>query len=148
MGRCSGRGMAMACLMILMSCMVAPTLQFTVFTVGGGVGWVPGVDYNAWAKDKPFKVGDWLVFDYPSGLTVDEVFENDYNTCSTGHPISSDNSGSTPIPLLTAGLHYFMCGVADYCAKGMKLAVNVMAKSTPLPSHATNASSSSPPASD
>ena len=67
-----------------------------------------------------------LVFDYPSGHTVDEVFENDYNTCSAGCGISSDNSGYTTIPLLTAGPHYFMCGVVGHYAKGIKLDVNVI----------------------
>lgn len=76
----------------------------------------------------------FLVFNYPSGHTVDEVFENDYNTCTAGNALSTDNSGSTSIPLLTAGPHYFMCGVVGHCGQGMKLAVNVAAESTPLPS--------------
>ncbi|XP_022766402.1 blue copper protein-like [Durio zibethinus] len=145
----SGSGVAMACLVLVISCMVMPTLQHAVFTVGESIGWIPGFDYNAWAETKHFKVGDSLVFDYPSGLTVDEVFENDYNTCTVGNPITSDNSGSTTIPLLTAGPHYFICGVVGYCSRGMKLLVNVMAESTPLlsgrtPSLATNTTASSP----
>ncbi|XWS14959.1 hypothetical protein CRYUN_Cryun35bG0053100 [Craigia yunnanensis] len=147
MANCSGLGMTMACLVLVISSMIAPTLQFAVFTVGEYRGWILGVDYNAWTKAKNFKVGDNLVFDYPSGHTVDEVFENDYNTCTTGHPITSDNSGSTTIPLLTAGPHYFMSGVVGDCAKGMKLLVNVKAESTTLPS-ATNTASSLPPASN
>ncbi|EOY15920.1 hypothetical protein QUC31_000781 [Theobroma cacao] len=129
----SGSGVAMACLVLAMSCMVVPSRQ-VVFTVGESTGWIPGVDYNAWAKGKNFKVGDRLVFNYPSGHTVDEVFENDYNTCTAGNALSTDNSGSTSIPLLTAGPHYFMCGVVGHCGQGMKLAVNVAAESTPLPS--------------
>jgi hypothetical protein len=30
------------------------------YTVGGSSGWKPGVDYAAWAKGKPFSVGDTL----------------------------------------------------------------------------------------
>ncbi|XVF39579.1 hypothetical protein PTKIN_Ptkin01aG0045100 [Pterospermum kingtungense] len=135
MGRCSrSRVVAIVCAVLVVSCMVVPTLQATVFTVGEHIGWIPGVDYNAWAKSKQFKVGDYLVFDYPSGHSVDEVFENDYNTCTTGHPISSDNTGSTLIALLSVGPRYFICGVAGHCALGMKLAVNVAAQSQSTPS--------------
>lgn len=55
----SGSGVAMACLVLAMSCMVVPSRQ-VVFTVGESTGWIPGVDYNAWAKGKNFKVGDRL----------------------------------------------------------------------------------------
>ena len=50
----------MAYLLLVISCMVAPTLQFAVFTVGQERGWILGVDYKAWAKGKNFKVGDSL----------------------------------------------------------------------------------------
>ncbi|XWS23932.1 hypothetical protein CRYUN_Cryun28dG0058100 [Craigia yunnanensis] len=113
MASCSGLGLAMACLVLVLSCMVSPALQYAVFTVGEDIGWIPGVDYNAWAKAKNIK----------------------------------DNSGSATIALLTAGPHYFMCGVVGHCAQGMKLLVNVMAEPTTLPS-ATLAASSSPPASN
>ncbi|XVF36652.1 hypothetical protein REPUB_Repub19eG0075600 [Reevesia pubescens] len=153
MASCSESGVAMACFVLVISCMVVPTLQYAVFTVGEQYGWIPGYDYNEWAETKSFKVDDRLVFDYPSGHTVDEVFENDYKTCTAGHPISSDNSGSTMIPLLTAGPHYFMSGVVGDCAQGMKLLVNVTAdpQSNPLPSDRTpfpalnTTTSSSPP---
>ncbi|PPD85051.1 hypothetical protein GOBAR_DD18004 [Gossypium barbadense] len=102
-------------------------LEATVFTVGESSGWVVGVDYDAWAKSKNFKLGDLLVFDYSSAYAIDEVFENDYNTCNIDHPISSDNSGSTVISLLNAGPNYFICGTPGYCAQGMKFIANVTA---------------------
>ena len=32
----------------------------TTFTVGGSQGWTTGVDYNSWASDKSFAIGDTL----------------------------------------------------------------------------------------
>ncbi|XVE95248.1 hypothetical protein REPUB_Repub02eG0079900 [Reevesia pubescens] len=117
----SGSGVTMACFVLVISCMVVPALQYSVFTIGEYMGWIPGVDHNSWAKTKNFKVGDSL-------------------RPSAGHTISSDNSGSTTIPLLTAGLHCFICGVVGHCALVMKLFVDVIIadQSTPLPSAQTH----------
>ncbi|MBA0777210.1 hypothetical protein Gotri_005262 [Gossypium trilobum] len=125
----SGAGTTMVGVVVVMWwCMVVQRLEATVFTVGESSGWVVGVDYDTWAKSKNFKLGDLLaVFDYSSAYAIDEVFENDYNTCKIDHPISSDNSGSTVISLLNAGPHYFICGTPGYCAQGMKFIANVTA---------------------
>ena len=32
----------------------------TTFTVGGSQGWTTGVNYDSWANDKSFAVGDTL----------------------------------------------------------------------------------------
>ncbi|GMI77243.1 hypothetical protein HRI_001393600 [Hibiscus trionum] len=121
MGR-SGNGATMAVVVAVMWCMV---VEANVLTVGERRGWVTGVDYNAWAKSKTFKVGDLLVFDYSSAYSVDEVFESDYNSCNVDHPIFSDDSGSTAFNLITAGPRYFICGDSNLCKQGMKLFVNV-----------------------
>ncbi|OMP01289.1 Plastocyanin-like protein [Corchorus olitorius] len=126
-------------------CMAMPSLQFRTYTVGDATGWIPGVDYNAWAKGKHFVVGDSLVFMYPSGHTVDEVFENDYKNCTEGNPITRDDSGCTTIPFLTVGFRYFMCGSMGHCAKGMKLAANVTAAPTPPALHLQRQRQPSPP---
>lgn len=97
----------------------------TDYTVGDSSGWALGVDYTSWPGGKTFNVGDNLVFKYQSSHTVDEVTQSDYSTCTVGNSISSDNTGSTTIPLKTPGTHYFICGVVGHCGGGMKLSVTV-----------------------
>ncbi|KAL2520699.1 blue copper protein-like [Forsythia ovata] len=99
----------------------------TDYTVGDSSGWSIGADYSTWTSGKTFAVGDTLVFNYPSGHTVDEVNEKDYSSCSTGNSITTDSSGATTVALKTAGKHYFICGVPGHCSGGMKLAVTVAA---------------------
>ncbi|KAL3514221.1 hypothetical protein ACH5RR_026938 [Cinchona calisaya] len=110
--------------LILITCAAVPSLA-TVYTVGDSGGWALGVDYSSWTSGKTFNVGDSLVFNYQSSHTVDEVTANDYSTCTVGSAISTDNSGSTTIPLKTPGPHYFICGVIGHCGGGMKLSVTV-----------------------
>ncbi|KAF3631002.1 blue copper protein [Capsicum chacoense] len=110
----------------LFMCCVVPSLA-TVHTVGDSSGWGLSVDYGTWASGKTFKVGDSLVFNYPSGHTVDEVSSSDYASCSTSNSLSTDSSGATTIPLKTSGAHYFICGVMGHCSGGMKLSVTVAA---------------------
>ncbi|KAL8096390.1 hypothetical protein AgCh_037378 [Apium graveolens] len=93
------------------------------YTVGELSGWALGVDYDTWASDKTFNVGDSLVFKYGTSHTVDEVSSSDYSSCTIGNSITADNTGSTTIPLKTVCKHYFICGVIDHCSGGMKLAV-------------------------
>ncbi|KAL8126486.1 blue copper protein-like [Apium graveolens] len=130
------------------------------YTVGDSSGWTLTGDYKTWATDKTFSVGDNLIFKYGSGHTVDEVSSGDFSSCTVGNSISTDSSGSTTIPLKTAGPHYFICGVIGHCSGGMKLAVTAAtatgAGATPTPSgssltpptstsgHAPTSSTSSP----
>ncbi|XWS23933.1 hypothetical protein CRYUN_Cryun28dG0058200 [Craigia yunnanensis] len=136
----------MACLLLVL-CMVVPSLA-TVYTVGDTSGWTSGVDYSTWTKGKTFKVGDSLVFNYPTSHTVDEVSSSDYSTCTVGNAINTDNSGATTVSLKTTGTHYFICGVIGHCGNGMKLAVKVESGSSTAPSKSPSSSSSSPPSSD
>ncbi|XVE55545.1 hypothetical protein DITRI_Ditri03aG0167500 [Diplodiscus trichospermus] len=137
----------MGCLLLVLF-MVVPSLA-TVYTVGDTSGWTTGVDYSTWTKGKTFKVGDSLVFNYPTSHTVDEVSSGDYSTCTVGNAITTDNSGATTVTLKTAGTHYFICGVVGHCGNGMKLAVKVeSAAPSKSPSKAPSSSSSSPTSSD
>ncbi|XP_039053147.1 blue copper protein-like isoform X2 [Hibiscus syriacus] len=121
--RMASSSVGMACL-LLVSCMVVPSLA-KVYTVGDASGWTTGVDYSTWTSGKTFKVGDSLVFNYPTSHTVDEVSSSDYSTCTVGNAITTDNSGATTVALKKAGTHYFICGVVGHCGNGMKLAVKV-----------------------
>ncbi|GMI90605.1 hypothetical protein HRI_002729800 [Hibiscus trionum] len=113
----------MTCILLVLG-MVVPGLA-TVYTVGDTSGWTTGVDYSTWTQGKTFKIGDSLVFNYPSFHTVDEVSSSDYSTCTVGNAIRSDNSGATTVTLKAAGTIYFICGATGHCANGMKLAVKV-----------------------
>ncbi|TVU09901.1 hypothetical protein EJB05_43400 [Eragrostis curvula] len=98
------------------------------YTVGGSSGWNTGVDYNTWASDKSFAVGDKLVFNYtPKSHTVTEVSKSSYDACTASTKVSDDDSGSTVIILATPGMHYYICNVAGHCAAGMKLSIMVSA---------------------
>ncbi|GMI90981.1 hypothetical protein HRI_002767400 [Hibiscus trionum] len=136
----SSVGLGMACL-LLISCMVVPSLA-KVYTVGDSSGWTTGVDYSTWASGKTFKVGDSLVFNYPTSHTVDEVSSSDYSSCTVGNAITTDNSGATTVALKKAGTHYFICGVVGHCGNGMKLAVKVESGSAPTPAPAPSKSKS------
>ncbi|XVF36651.1 hypothetical protein REPUB_Repub19eG0075500 [Reevesia pubescens] len=140
----------MACILLVL-CMVVPSLA-TVYTVGDTSGWTTGVDYSTWTKGKTFKVGDSLVFNYPTSHTVDEVSSSDYSTCTVGNAITTDNSGATTFALKTAGTRYFICGVIGHCGNGMKLSVKVESGSSTAPSKSPtkspSSSSSSPPTTD
>ncbi|KAK1393033.1 blue copper protein-like [Heracleum sosnowskyi] len=124
-------------LFLILLAAVVPSLGKD-YTVGDSSGWTMTGDYKTWASDKTFNVGDNLVFKYGPGHTVDEVSSGDFSSCTVGNSISSDSSGSTTIPLKTAGPHYFICGVIGHCSSGMKLAVTVAAATgagaTPTPS--------------
>ncbi|KQJ90591.1 blue copper protein [Brachypodium distachyon] len=115
-----------AALVALLVASCAAVAAATTFDVGDGHGWETGVDYAAWTSDKTFAVGDTLVFNYTSKAhTVTEVSESGYDSCASGNSLSNDDSGATTVTLTTAGLHYFICGIAGHCAGGMKLAVTV-----------------------
>ncbi|CAI9757867.1 unnamed protein product [Fraxinus pennsylvanica] len=88
-------------LSLIICCGVAISVA-TDYTVGDTSGWSIGADYSTWTSGKTFAVGDTLVFNYPSGHTVDEVSENDYTSCTTGNSISTDSSGATSVTLKTA----------------------------------------------
>ncbi|XP_071696165.1 blue copper protein-like [Rutidosis leptorrhynchoides] len=97
----------------------------TVYTVGDTAGWALSVDYDTWASDKTFKVGDTLVFNYDTSHTVDVVTSTDYTTCAIGNSIASYTSGTTTIALKETGSHYFICGIMGHCSGGMKLTIDV-----------------------
>ncbi|CAN6584104.1 unnamed protein product [Malus baccata var. baccata] len=121
-------------LVLVVAMVMMPRCLATVYTVGDSSGWASGVDYSTWTSGKTFKVGDSLVFNYGSGHTVDEVTDSDYKTCTVGNSITSDSSGTTTIPLKTAGTHNYICGSVGHCTMGMKLSVTIASGSTAAPS--------------
>ncbi|PON99736.1 Phytocyanin domain containing protein [Trema orientale] len=134
--------MATALLVLLLA---APAVRGAQYTVGDTAGWNSGVDYTAWTSDKTFTVGDTLVFNYDTSHKVDEVNQNDYNSCSTSNVLKSHGGTTVTITLSTAGSVYFICPTPGHCDNGMKLQVDVKASSTPGGSPPTTPSTPSPP---
>ncbi|KAJ4721288.1 blue copper protein-like [Melia azedarach] len=98
------------------------------FIVGDDMGWTVGFDYQAWANDKVFYVGDKLVFQYPAGAhNVFKVNGTSFQNCEIP---ASDNqalkTGNDIIVLATPGRKWYICGVGNHCELGQKLVITVL----------------------
>ncbi|KAI5082795.1 hypothetical protein GOP47_0002538 [Adiantum capillus-veneris] len=91
------------------------------YRVGGLKGWEYGNDFQAWASSITFKQGDTLYFEYEANMhSVLEVSEEDYKTCNTRAPITSDDGkGRLVVTLREAGATFFyICGLPAHCSDG------------------------------
>ncbi|XP_076914849.1 blue copper protein 1b-like [Bidens hawaiensis] len=91
-------------------------------------GWKLDFDYQTWAKDKVFFVGDTLVFNYPPGVhTVAKVNGTGFQQCSTAASNGIMTSGHDVVPLQTPGRKWYICGVGKHCeSRNMKLVITVL----------------------
>ncbi|RVW46876.1 Early nodulin-like protein 2 [Vitis vinifera] len=138
--------------------------QGYVFYVGGKQGWSenPSEDYIQWAERNRFQVNDTLVddyewrrfavFKYEKGQnSVLVVNREDYYKCNVENPINKYTDGNTEFKLDRSGSFFFIGGNADYCQKGQRLIVVVLAvrnesqTPTPTPSVPGNPPLLSPP---
>ncbi|GFY93484.1 hypothetical protein Acr_08g0018800 [Actinidia rufa] len=112
----------------------------TEFWVGDATGWTKDFDYQAWAKDKMFYVGDKLVFKYQVGNhNVFKVNRTAFKDCTIPPANGALTSGNDVITLMTPGNKWYICGMATHCAEHMqKLAITVMEGSAPAPAPDTN----------
>ncbi|KAF8398045.1 hypothetical protein HHK36_016971 [Tetracentron sinense] len=123
---------------------VLPTLAMaTEFMVGDDSGWTIKFDYQAWAKDKEFHVGDKLVFKYPTGVhNVFKVNGTSFKDCVVPPANQALTTGNDVITLATPGNKWYLCGIAKHCADGgQKLAITVLPESTapaPAPTDSAN----------
>ncbi|VVA41647.1 PREDICTED: mavicyanin [Prunus dulcis] len=127
--------------LITMVVILLPTIAMAMeFVVGDANGWKPGFDYQAWAKDKVFHVGDTLVFNYPSPPhNVFKVNGTGFKECVK--PTTNDQppltSGNDKIELKTAGNKWYICSTSNHCALGQKLTITVVeGPPAPAPSSA------------
>ncbi|MCD7450747.1 hypothetical protein HAX54_008384 [Datura stramonium] len=99
----------------------------TEYWVGGEKGWTLDVDYQAWAKDKVFKVGDTLVFKYPQGShNVFKVNQTSFQNCIAPPPSEGLTSGHDVITLASPGKKWYICGFPTHCSDhGQKLVITV-----------------------
>ncbi|OMO70469.1 Plastocyanin-like protein [Corchorus olitorius] len=115
-------------LMIAIVTVFLPTIAMaTTYIVGDSSGWTINFDYQAWAKDKVFYVGDKLVFQYPQGVhNVFKVNGTAFQNCTIPPANQALTSGNDTIVLATPGRKWYICGVANHCSDyGQKLAITV-----------------------
>ncbi|XP_072995323.1 stellacyanin-like [Typha latifolia] len=118
----------------------------TNYTVGAPAGsWDLQTNYKNWVSSITFLTGDFLIFKYSSSQhDVLEVTMSNYGSCTTSNPISTDASGNTVVALTAPGTRYFICGIPGHCTSGMKVQIDVSAKSAPA-TPPTSGSSPPPP---
>ncbi|XP_059296123.1 blue copper protein-like [Lycium ferocissimum] len=104
----------------------APPMKYWV---GGDKGWTIDVDYQAWAKDKTFKVGDTLVFKYTKGHhNVLKVNQTAFKDCIATAPSEALTSGNDAITLTSPGKKWYICGIPTHCSDhNQKLVITVEA---------------------
>ncbi|KAI9186136.1 hypothetical protein LWI28_014093 [Acer negundo] len=132
----------------IVAIIVLPTVVMaTQHIVGDDKGWTINVNYQDWAKDKVFHVGDTLVFNYiADNHSVFKVNGTGFNDCLVPQANLGLTTGNDTIPLKTPGNKWYICGVKRHCADhGMKLAITVQAEApapTPTKSSAFQITSS------
>ncbi|KAI3691720.1 hypothetical protein L6452_31522 [Arctium lappa] len=116
---------------------LASSVSAKEYIVGDASGWALDFDYQTWAKDKVFFVGDTLVFNYVSGThTVVKVNGTGFQQCIVSPAIGTLTSGQDVIPLQTPGRKWYICGVGKHCeSRNMKLVITVLPQTmVPAPS--------------
>ncbi|KAL6005142.1 hypothetical protein ACLOJK_005704 [Asimina triloba] len=120
----------------------------TEYIVGGGSGWDVGVDYQAWAAGKTFKVGDKLVFHYPVGAhNVFKVNGTGFGECIIPPSNQALTSGNDTVALAIPGKKWYICGVGHHCHDGQKLVITVesdVSPPTPAPTPPENGANGIP----
>lgn len=120
---------------------------YTNYTVGGDAGWFfnsttnkASANYNAWAANKTFNLGDYLTFNTNSNQTVIQTYnETTYQNCTTDY--SSDNdtfqydggvdqfsaASIVEVPLTILGTQYYFSDASDgeQCLNGMAFEIKV-----------------------
>ncbi|GJV41388.1 basic blue protein-like protein [Tanacetum coccineum] len=98
---------------------LAASISATEYIVGDQSGWTLDYDYQTWAKDKVFYVGDTLGF----------------QQCTATSSNGTLTSGRDVIALQTPGRKWYICGVAKHCElRNMKLVITVLPQMSPAPS--------------
>ncbi|KAI4381610.1 hypothetical protein MLD38_007670 [Melastoma candidum] len=98
------------------------------YLVGDSKGWTINFDYQAWAKDKVFHVGDRLVFKYtPPEHNVFKVNGTAFQDCTIPPANEAMISGNDIVELQTPGKKWYICGVGQHCAMfHQKLVIDVV----------------------
>ncbi|KAJ6729785.1 MAVICYANIN-LIKE [Salix viminalis] len=116
-----------------------------VYQVGDSAGWTSmgQVDYQDWAANKNFHVGDTLVFNYNNQFhNVKQVAHPGFESCNATSPIATYTNGSDTVALEKLGHFYFICGYPGHCQAGQKIEI-LVAPATSKPNHAASPSARS-----
>ncbi|KAL7597186.1 hypothetical protein Lser_V15G28593 [Lactuca serriola] len=129
-------------LVISVVVLLPSTTMAAEYVVGDDSGWTINYDYQVWAKDKVFYVGDKLVFKYPVNVhNVYKVNASSFVTCTVPPPSAALTSGNDVVTLVAPGKKWYICGVEEHCADfNQKLVIDVQQGSmapAPAPSSAT-----------
>ncbi|KAI9093615.1 hypothetical protein K1719_027064 [Acacia pycnantha] len=117
----------------------------TDFIVGDEKGWTLGFDYQTWAANKVFRVGDKLIFKYATGVhNVFKVNGTDFINCTVPAESQGLTTGEDVIVLETAGRKWYLCGVGGHCQSGQKLFINVLPSEIESPSGPISAPAPAP----
>ncbi|CAL5193123.1 unnamed protein product [Lathyrus oleraceus] len=121
------------------------------FVVGDESGWTLGVDYQAWAANKVFRLGDTLTFKYDADKdNVVRVNGSDFQSCTFPWSAPVLRSGHDTVVLTTYGRRWYISGFANHCKSGQKLVITVVPSQqlpwSPVPSPSASPSPSPTPA--
>ncbi|KZV16516.1 cucumber peeling cupredoxin-like [Dorcoceras hygrometricum] len=120
---------------------------YTNYTVGDAAGWFfnsttkkASAKYDAWAANKTFNLGDYLIFNTNSNQSVIQTYnETTYKNCTTDYSSDSDtfkyNGGvdqfGVPsiiaVPLTILGTQYYFSDASDgeQCRHGLAFKIKV-----------------------
>ncbi|WOG87360.1 hypothetical protein DCAR_0206584 [Daucus carota subsp. sativus] len=111
--------MASTRIIILLAIALPALVSAKEFMVGDQKGWTINFDYQQWAQDKEFHVGDKLIFSYPVGAhNVFKVNGTGFQNCIKPALSEALTSGNDTIVLATPGRKWYICGVGQHCAAG------------------------------
>ncbi|PIN16912.1 hypothetical protein CDL12_10436 [Handroanthus impetiginosus] len=124
-----------------------PVEAYKNYTVGDSLGWYdvlekPHVDYQKWAADKNFSLGDFLIFNTDNNHSVIQTYNfTTYKLCDSSDAPENDTiewssanpSSTTPypvsvsVPLLKVGMTYFFSSDYDgeQCQNGQHFKIKV-----------------------
>ncbi|XP_051132808.1 cucumber peeling cupredoxin-like [Andrographis paniculata] len=142
----------MVATVVLALCITVVTLHnvadaYTNHTVGGVAGWFfnsttnkTSADYVAWASNRTFSLGDYLIFNTSTNQTVIQTYnKTTYVNCTMDESSDNDtflyNGGNNQfgvatiiqVPLTLEGLQYYFSGAQDgeQCKNGMAFEIKV-----------------------
>ncbi|KAI3955443.1 hypothetical protein MKW98_018544 [Papaver atlanticum] len=97
------------------------TSSATKYIVGDDSGWTIKFDYQAWASNKEFHVGDEL------SHSVLKVNGTGFKECIKPPVSEALTTGMDVITLSTPGRKWYICGVGQHCeVGGQKLFITVL----------------------
>ncbi|XP_075487453.1 early nodulin-like protein 18 [Primulina tabacum] len=125
----------------------AAVAAYTNYTVGDDAGWFfnsttkkASANYDAWAANRTFNLGDYLIFNTNSNQTVIQTYnETTYKNCTTDYSSNKDtfqydggvdqfgSASIVEVPLTILGTQYYFSDASDgeQCLKGVAFEINV-----------------------